>query len=122
METVISWIGGTQLADTHKKTVFVWGQAETEGKTIIKGSCRSAHCDVFSLMKNTPDIFAEAGGHKNAGGFTLNDGAEVFFEEVINKTEGIHEDVDEKHLVDSECTIDEVVKIHTLHEQFAPFV
>lgn len=110
-----------RLADTHQKTVFVWGQAETEEKTVIKGSCRSTHSDVFALMKNTPDIFAEAGGHKNAGGFTLNNGAEVAFEEVINKTEGIYENANEKYLIDSECVIDEVEKIHTLMHQFAPF-
>ena len=109
------------LADTHKKTVFVWGQAETEEKTTIKGSCRSMYCDVFSLMKNTPNVFAEAGGHKNAGGFTLNEGAEIYLEEVINKVEGVQEEKSEECLIDSECSVDEVAKIYALHEKFAPF-
>ena len=69
-----------KIADTHNKTVFVWGQGGTEEKAVIKGSCRSAHCDIFALMKNTPKVFAEAGGHKQAGGFTLNTGAEVSLE------------------------------------------
>ena len=110
-----------RLADTHQKTVFVWGQVETEEKNIIKGSCRSAHCDVFLLMKNTPAIFTESGGHKNAGGFTLNEGAEVYCEEVLNKTERTQEKVDERYLIDSECTVSEVEKIYKLYEKFAPF-
>ena len=111
-----------KLADTHKKTVFVWGQAETEEKTVIKGSCRSMRCDVFSLMKNNPEIFEEAGGHKNAGGFTLKDGAEISIEDALNSTKGVQEKEEhEQRFVDDECTIDEIAKIYTLYEQFAPF-
>lgn len=112
-----------KLADTHKKTVFVWGQAETEEKTVIKGSCRSLHRDVFSLMRDTSGMFIEAGGHKNAGGFTLKDGAEMVLEEALNKTEGTQKEKEgnEKYPVDCECTIDKIGEIYTLYKQFAPF-
>lgn len=111
-----------RLADTHKKTVFVWGQAEKEEKRVIKGSCRSRYCDVFALMKNNQEIFDEAGGHKNAGGFTLKDGAEISIEDALNSTKMVQEkEEDEAHIVDSECTIDEIAKVYEQYEKFAPF-
>ena len=110
-----------KLADTHKKTVFVWGQGGTDEKTVIKGSCRSEKHDVFSLMKNTPDMFAEAGGHKQAGGFTLMDGAEVALEDALNAAISDQKEEEQAVYVDSECTISELAGIDALYERFAPF-
>ena len=110
-----------KLADTHKKTVFVWGQGGTDEKTVIKGSCRSEKHDVFSLMKNTPDVFAEAGGHKQAGGFTLMDGAEVALEDALNTAISDQKEEEQAVYVDSECTISELKGVDALYEQFAPF-
>lgn len=111
-----------KIADTHKKTVFVWGQGGTEEKAVVKGSCRSAKRDVFSLMQNTPDVFAEAGGHKLAGGFSLLPGAEVAIEDALNKVaKDTQEESAEKLVVDTECAIGEIESIHTLQEKFAPF-
>ena len=110
-----------KIADTYKKTVFVWGQGGTEEKTVIKGSCRSARCNVFSLMSGTPNVFLEMGGHAQAGGFTLIDGAEVSLEDALNKTKITEEGVANELVVDSECAIKEIEDIYKIYEQFAPF-
>ena len=111
-----------RLADTHDKTVFVWGQEGAGERTAVKGSCRSAKCDVFSLMKNTPDMFTESGGHKRAGGFTVQPGAEVQLEEALNAAmTGVQEEENERNIVDGECTASEVPSIYELHKKFMPF-
>ena len=110
-----------KIADTHNKTVFVWGQGGTEEKAVIKGSCRSTNCNIFKLMKNTPKVFAEAGGHKQAGGFTLNDGAEVLLEDALNETQDNKEDTAEETIVDYECSVNDAIAAHKLCEKFAPF-
>ena len=110
-----------KIADTHNKTVFVWGQGGTEEKTIIKGSCRSASRDIFTLMKNTPNVFTEAGGHKQAGGFTLNDGAEIVLEDALNTVKSTQKYVHNECIVDCECRISETASIYEMCEKFAPF-
>ncbi|MCY4577361.1 MAG: single-stranded-DNA-specific exonuclease RecJ [Candidatus Kaiserbacteria bacterium] len=112
-----------KIAETYRKTVFVWGQGGTEEKAVIKGSCRSKEHNVFSLMKNTPEVFTEAGGHKQAGGFTLAHGAEVSLEDALNQTASKQEQEVSAHemVVDNECTISEVADVYKLYEQFAPF-
>lgn len=110
-----------KISETHKKSVFVWGQSETEEKgAVIKGSCRSAGHNLFELMQKLPDMFAEAGGHREAGGFTLNLGAEIALEEKLNevaeeKEEGVAVEID------GEFSIHEIISIYALYEQFSPF-
>ena len=64
------------IADEYERPVFLWGR---EGNLSLKGSVRSGGAThIMELMQATENIFAEFGGHKAAGGFTVLD-SEVFF-------------------------------------------
>lgn len=58
------------LVDEYERPAFVWGR---DGEGVIKGSCRSYNgYDLFALMEGAKDSFIEFGGHKGAGGFSIN--------------------------------------------------
>ena len=114
-----------RVTETHSKTVFVWGQGGKEGNTVIKGSCRSKEHDLFNLMQQLPDMFAESGGHRKAGGFTLIYGAEVALEDRLNSV--VQQEATEERQsqqneeVDGEYSINEITEIFNLSKMFAPF-
>lgn len=59
------------LAETYGKPVALWGR---EGGHVIKGSVRSdGAVNMVELMAGAKDIFADFGGHKFSGGFSLDD-------------------------------------------------
>ena len=110
-----------KISESYGKTVFVWGQGGDETKVVIKGSCRSATCDVHTIMQNAADMFAEYGGHRQAGGFTLAANAEVALEDALNAVAVPKEQSRHTHTVDTECQANAIAAIHQLGEQFAPF-
>ena len=65
-------IAANRILETYKKSVFMWGKAESNG---IKGSCRSdGSVNLVELMKKLPKgILIEHGGHALAGGFSVED-------------------------------------------------
>lgn len=59
------------FSDEHERPVFFWGR-NGESSGLIKGSCRAGgSTDVVKLMEKCEDIFADFGGHKGAGGFSV---------------------------------------------------
>jgi single-stranded-DNA-specific exonuclease len=58
------------LADEFGKPVFLWGR---DGENIIKGSCRSdGKANILEIMEGARECFMEFGGHKMAGGFSVD--------------------------------------------------
>ena len=58
------------LAEEFSRPVFLWGR---DGSQNIKGSCRSGGgIDLLALMSSTDNVFKQYGGHRFAGGFSLN--------------------------------------------------
>lgn len=109
-----------KLVEAYGKTVFVWGQCS--GSETVRGSCRSKHHDIFTLMQKTPAVFAEAGGHARAGGFTLNEGCEVLLEDALNTASSATPLRQEpKAYIDAHCRISDVADILTITDHFAPF-
>ncbi len=57
------------LVEDYRKPVFVWGR---EGSAKLKGSCRSdGSVDLHLLMSEARHVFADFGGHAEAGGFSI---------------------------------------------------
>jgi single-stranded-DNA-specific exonuclease len=72
----------SKIADSHKKTVFVWGR---DKNGLIKGSCRSdGSVSVMELMTAASEHFLEFGGHELAGGFTVQGEKIHFLEEALS--------------------------------------
>lgn len=109
-----------KLSETYGKTAFVWGQGGDDIPS-IKGSCRSSKHDTFAMMREVPDIFEEAGGHRQAGGFTLVPGAELLLEEKLNSTQALKEETVETYYVDGECAVSDILDIMRICGRFAPF-
>ncbi|MDE0243668.1 MAG: DHH family phosphoesterase [Candidatus Kaiserbacteria bacterium] len=113
-----------KLAEKYGKTVFVWGQCTDtdKSKQQVKGSCRSADRDIFTLMQQASHLFTESGGHKQAGGFTLTDGAEVCLEDELNQvpSPSTDENQDEQQ-VDLICNLRDIPDILAVSDSFAPF-
>ncbi|MEQ1561748.1 MAG: DHHA1 domain-containing protein, partial [Nitrospira sp.] len=115
------------FSDEHGRPVFFWGrEGASEGDMIIKGSCRAGgDTDVVALMEKCKDVFADYGGHKGAGGFsvlqenihTLEDKLNEAYLELV-KEHKITPDV----LLDKKLSLDDVSWATYSHvEKFAPF-
>jgi len=69
------------IADEYERPVFLWGR---EGNLRLKGSMRSGGpTHALELMRATENTFADFGGHKAAGGFTVLDDAIFFLEDKL---------------------------------------
>lgn len=66
------------IADEYNRPVFLWGR---EGNGSTKGSVRSAGVHALELMQAAVDTFVEFGGHRAAGGFTVQETAVFDLEE-----------------------------------------
>ena len=111
-----------KLSEEYDKTVFVWGQGvDSSGDPIMKGSCRSPKHNTFEMMQEVLDLFIKAGGHPQAGGFTLVSGAELLLEDRLNETKASTQEIDRQYYVDSECAIRDIQDILSLCARFAPF-
>ena len=94
-----------KMCETHNKTVFVWGQGGDSTSPSVKGSCRSVRHNTFAMMQEASEMFTESGGHKQAGGFTLSDGAEIILEDKLNDVDALAEETQVNYSVDGECAI-----------------
>ncbi|MBI5405610.1 single-stranded-DNA-specific exonuclease RecJ [Candidatus Kaiserbacteria bacterium] len=64
------------IAEEYERPVFLWGR---EWSMSLKGSVRSGGAThILELMQAAENVFAQFGGHRAAGGFTVQD-TEVFF-------------------------------------------
>jgi single-stranded-DNA-specific exonuclease len=110
------------VMEHYGKSVFIWGR---DGMECIKGSCRSdGSINVVELMRETPALI-EFGGHKFAGGFSVENEKIHFLE---NEIELAYEKVrlsgfeEEKIEADSKLTISEInFDNYRLVEKMAPF-
>ena len=58
------------VAEEYKRPVFLWGR---EGVSMRKGSCRSdGNVNIVELMAESRESFIDFGGHKFAGGFSVD--------------------------------------------------
>lgn len=61
------------VAEEYGRPAFLWGR---EGSGALKGSCRAgSEVSVVALMQATSGTFAQFGGHRASGGFTVLDEA-----------------------------------------------
>jgi len=80
--SVLGLVAG-KLAEEFSRPAFVWGR---EGGETIKGSCRtSGGINILELMEKTDDLFLEFGGHKEAGGFSIENQKIFEAEEKLEK-------------------------------------
>ena len=105
----------TKVSSEYGKGVFVWGMSD---KGEIKGSCRSSNIDLFKLMEDNKEHFIEYGGHKRAGGFSIEDHKTIELEEILNKNVEV-EDMDDN--LNLECSIKDVRDVFKTLQKFSPF-
>jgi single-stranded-DNA-specific exonuclease len=97
------------LVEDYGKPVFVWGR---EGSRTLKGSCRSdGSVDLSVLMQEAKDVFSDFGGHREAGGFSIElekvHLLEMELERAYEKVRVSQLDVP-KYSVDSVLSLDEM--------------
>jgi single-stranded-DNA-specific exonuclease len=112
------------FSEEHRKPVFIWGRENGDG--ILKGSCRSyGGVSVVELMKKCQDLLNDFGGHKQAGGFSIDQKKIHLLEESLNKAfDDIYSDgfIEEEVYIDKKISIDDVSwNLWKLIEKFAPF-
>lgn len=111
-----------KLMEEYRCPVFVWGRGEGKG---IKGSCRAPEgSNVVELMRSVPDgVFIEAGGHAQAGGFSVEFDAVHTLGEHLETALGerTQDDVIEIHF-DTSLSLDDIHE-HTIMEitMLAPY-
>lgn len=79
-------LAASRLVESYSRPAFVWGVNE-EGR--IKGSCRSdGSVNMVELMREAggDELFANFGGHSEAGGFTVRAGYEDSFGNALTET------------------------------------
>jgi single-stranded-DNA-specific exonuclease len=60
----------SSLSEEYGRPVFVWGRGEAD---YIKGSCRAPEgTNVVSIMEHVREVFIDAGGHAQSGGFSIS--------------------------------------------------
>ena len=116
----IAGLVAQKLSEEYRKTIFVWGQSESEDLK-IKGSYRSKNYDVFSFSQKIKNVFEEIGGHKYAGGFALLPGAESIMEKKLNDAYDGSQVIQEEFIVDMECEVEDLKSLFELTKKFAPF-
>jgi single-stranded-DNA-specific exonuclease len=63
-------LAASSLVDTYGGMVCVWGRS---GNSVLKGSCRSdGSVSVAELLCQATDLLLEHGGHRQAGGFSID--------------------------------------------------
>ncbi len=108
------------LVEEYERPVFAWGR---DGDGALKGSCRSYNdYDLFKLMESAKDSFIEFGGHKGAGGFSVE------FEKLINLEEKLSKALENLEPSDEEDTKKLPIMLSDINENlwqtvslFAPF-
>ena len=114
------------FSDSHKRPVFLWGMEGDNDTSLFKGSCRSGNgVSIVSLMTETKEIFAEFGGHKQAGGFAIHREKIHLLEESLNLAYEkifLEKKDEEKCFIDKEISLEEVnFKLFEEINKFGPF-
>ena len=110
------------LAEEYSKPVFLWGR---DGSQTIKGSCRSyGGVDLLALMSSAEKNFKQFGGHRFAGGFSVDFKSVHTLRESLNeaysKTENTScEEITEVDFLLSLDDVDET--FYKKIERFSPF-
>lgn len=111
-----------KLAETHAKSVCLWGR---EGGEVLRGSCRSSgDVHIIEWMRAAGDIFEDFGGHAGSGGFSLRqERAHELPARLAEAYERVHakESIEKEVLVDRELPLAEVPHAHRGLRQLAPF-
>ena len=111
-----------KLMEEYRCPVFTWGRGE--GST-IKGSCRAPEgVNVVELMRGVPEgVFIEAGGHAQAGGFSVTfDAVHTFGEELLKVYGDKQKDAEIQIGFDATLSLDDIHD-HTIMEinMLAPY-
>lgn len=110
------------IAETYGKPVVLWGR---EGGTTIKGSVRSdGNMNMVELMAGAKDIFADFGGHKFSGGFSLDDASVHSLKERLTQSYEVLRQrgvVAEPAYIDKELVLADAVRALPQLEKLAPF-
>ncbi len=114
----------SKIVEEYKRPVFVWG---SDGSDELKGSCRSwGNINIVEIMNALPDgSLTGFGGHKGAGGFSVNHEEIHFLEERILKVYGEDREVEEsieKDEAEALINIDDVTNANYLIiDKLAPY-
>ena len=102
-------LAAQRAVDKYERVVLVWGR---DGQQNIKGSCRSyGGVDINKLMNECSECFSECGGHKKAGGFTLEYDYIHKAEEILNKSNHSNFKIGGKDMdIDAELLLSELSK------------
>lgn len=124
-KTGILGIIASKIVDEYNKTVFVWGG---DGGEVIKGSCRTCgDVDLVEIMNSLPEnSLISFGGHKMAGGFSVDYKEIHFLEERLsnffNNKENIKKDSDNEVIVDTVIELEDINEDnHKVVEKLAPY-
>ncbi|MDD9868142.1 MAG: single-stranded-DNA-specific exonuclease RecJ [Candidatus Campbellbacteria bacterium] len=121
----IAGLVASSLVDQYNKPVFVWGRS---GSGTIKGSCRAPNgvnlIEIMNKAQESKNIFTEYGGHKVAGGFTIDEkklfeveaALSVAFEKIPSESE------EGEKIADAVLSFDTLTEIfNECLSKFAPF-
>jgi len=115
-------LAGNALLDDIRRPIFLWGR---NGDTQLKGSCRSdGSVNLILLMEKAKESFAQFGGHKMAGGFTLVQDAIHSLEQVLNEAFTLAKGKKEEEIfwIDADVNISDISwGMHQQIDRFAPF-
>ncbi len=110
------------LAQEFSKPVFLWGR---DGSQVIKGSCRSSGgVDVLNLMSSVEGVLKQYGGHKFAGGFSVDFDQVHTLRDELNVAYKKNDVVLKEELkeVDGVLSLDDVnISMFRKLEKFSPF-
>ncbi len=101
------------IKDSDGRAVFVWGR---DGGKYIRGSCRSGgEVNLVELMEEAKDSFLEFGGHKMAGGFTVEEDKIHFLAETLEKA---FEKLSLKETINrTETVVDDIITVGQVNER-----
>jgi single-stranded-DNA-specific exonuclease len=114
----------SKIVDQYKRTTFVWG---SEGSEIIRGSCRGyGDINLVEAMSALPtNSLIDFGGHKGAGGFSVEHTEIHFLEERLLK---VFDGITDKKLesvdipIDAKINLDDVnIGNYNVIEKLAPY-
>ncbi len=117
-------LAANTLAAEYDRPVFLWGR---DGQEILKGSARSnGRVDLLKLMEAAKEVLTAYGGHRQAGGFTVDHECVHSLEEALIRAAAAVPEEDlgstEGGGADAELTLEEVGPDLYRHlEQLAPF-
>lgn len=116
-------IVASKITEEYKKPAFVWG---ADGNGEIKGSCRGVGTvNLVEIMSKLPtDTLTQFGGHRGAGGFSVQKDQIHFLEEKLLEVfeNNQSEEIEEDYKIDATILIDDVNKEnYSVIEKLAPF-